>query len=78
MIKKSSGREIKNKIMPNEELGEELHKPSIRKFETRKVHLSFIDNNWGADFVDMQWRSKFKFVFCVIDGSSKHAWVIPF
>ena len=44
-IKKSSGREIKNKIMPNDELAEELHKPSIRKFETRKVHLSFIDNN---------------------------------
>ena len=31
--------------MPNDELAEELHKPSIRKFETRKVHLSFIDNN---------------------------------
>ena len=45
LIKKSSGREIKNKIMPNEELAEELHKPSIRKFETTKVHLSFIDNN---------------------------------
>ena len=44
-IKKSSGREIKDKIMPNDELAEELHKPSIRKFETRKVHLSFIDNN---------------------------------
>ena len=29
---------IRNDIISNKELGEELHKPIIRKFEKRKVH----------------------------------------
>ena len=36
LIKKSSGGEIKNEIMSNKELAEELHKPFIRKFEKKK------------------------------------------
>ena len=44
--KKSSGDDIKNEIMPNEELAEELYKPIIRKFEKQKAHSSFIDNIW--------------------------------
>ena len=41
--------------MYNQELMEELHKPSIRKFEKQKVHSPFIiDNIWGADLVYMQ------------------------
>ena len=64
----------------NKELAEELHKPIIRKFEIRKVHSSFIDNIWGADLDDMQLLSKFsigiRFLLCVIDISSKYAWVI--
>ena len=42
--KKTSGGEIKNKIMSNNELAEELHKPVIKKFEKPKVCSSFIDN----------------------------------
>ena len=36
--KQTSGGLIKNKIMSNEELAEELGKPIIRKFKKRKVH----------------------------------------
>ena len=70
------------KSMPqNEQLAEELHKPIIRKFEKRKVYSAFKDNIWGADLADMQLISKFnkgfRFLLCVIDIFSKHAWVVP-
>ena len=57
--KKSSGGPIKNEIISNKELAEEIHKPIIRKFEKRKVHSSFIDNIWSADLADMQLITKF-------------------
>ena len=52
LIKKSSGdavthankSAIKNEIMSNEKLAEELHRPITRKFGKRKVHSSFKDN----------------------------------
>ena len=44
---------IKNEIISNKELAEELHKPIIRKFEKRKVHSLFKDNIWGADLAGM-------------------------
>ena len=78
--KNTSGSGIKNKIISNKELPEELHKPIIRKFKKRKVHSSFIDNIWGADLADMQIISKFskgfRILLCVIDIYSKYAWVI--
>ena len=36
--KKTSGSGIKNENISNKELMEELHKPIIRNFNTRKVH----------------------------------------
>ena len=70
--KKTSGSGIKNKNTPNKELAEELHKP---------VHSPFIDNIWGDDLADMQLKNKFnkgfRFLLCVVDIYSKHAWVIP-
>ena len=42
--KKTSGGAIKNEIISNKELTEELHKPIIRKFKKRKVYSPFIDN----------------------------------
>ena len=82
--KKTSGGAIKNKIMSNkeiaEEIVEELHKPIIRKFEKQKVNSSFVDIIWSADLADMQLLSKrnkgIRFVFCFIDIFSKHTWVI--
>ena len=67
--------------MQNKELAEDLPKPIIRKFEKRKVHLSFIDNIWGADLGHMQLLSTFnkeiRFLLCGINIYSKYVWVIP-
>ena len=49
----------KSVIMQNQQLSEELIKPIIRKYEKRKVYLSFKDNIWGADLANMQLISKF-------------------
>ena len=47
----------------------------------KKVYSSSKDNIWGADLADMQLLGKFdkgfRFLLCVIDIFSKHAWVIP-
>ena len=51
--KKSSGSGIKNEIISNKELAEELHKPIIRKFKKRIVRLPFIDNICGANLAYM-------------------------
>ena len=79
--KKTFVRTIKNEIISNKELAEELHKPIITKFNERKVHSPFIYNVWGADLADMQLISKFnkgfRFLLCVIDIYSKYAWFIP-
>ena len=80
LIKKTSFGTIKNEIIPNKKLAEELKKPIIRKFEKRKVHSPSIENIWGNDLADMQLISKvnkgFRFSLCVIDIYSKYAWVI--
>ena len=57
--KKTSGGTVKNKIISNKKLAEELHKPIIRKFNKREVHSPFTDNIWGADLADVQFISKF-------------------
>ena len=68
--KSAAGGAVKNEIMQNKELNEELHKPAIRKIKKRKVHSSFIDNIWGVCLADMQLLSKFdkgiRFLLCVI------------
>ena len=78
--KKSSGWTVKNEIISDKDLAEELHKPIIRKFEKRKVHAPFADNIWGADLADMQLISNFnkgfRFLLCVIDIYSEYTWFI--
>ena len=59
MIKRTSDGTVKNEIISNKELSEELHKLSIRKFNKRKVHSFFIDNIECADLVDMHLINKF-------------------
>ena len=66
--------------MSNEELAEELHSPIIRKYKSRKVHSSFIDNTWDPDHDHMQFMSKFNKrirLLCVVDIFSKYAQVFP-
>ena len=57
---------IKNENMSHQELAEELllHKPTIKKFEKRKVHSSFINNIWVADLSNMQIISIFNKGIC--------------
>ena len=73
------GDAIKSEIMLNQQLGEELNRSIIRKLEKQKARLSFKDNIWGVDLVDMQLIIKFnkgiRFLLCVIDIYSKYAWV---
>jgi transposase InsO family protein len=58
-----------------------LHKPIKKKFETRKVYVHGIDNQWQADLVEMQEFSKenegLKYLLTIIDCFSKYAWAIP-
>ena len=72
---------VKNEIISNKELAEELYKSVINKFKKTKVQSPFIENIWGADLADKQLISKFKKGFrvllCVNDGYSKYGWVIP-
>ena len=42
--KRACGGTVKNEIISNKKLAEELHKPIIRKFDRREVHSPFIDN----------------------------------
>ena len=46
--KKSSGSGIKNENISNKELGEEFHKPIVRKFNKRKVQSPFINKIFGG------------------------------
>ena len=54
----------KNKIMLNQELAEELHKPIITKLEKRKI----LEEKLGANLAEIQLISKynkwFTFVVC--------------
>ena len=65
----------------NKILSEELHKPTIKKFNKRKVYSQFKDNIWGADLADMQSLSKknkgIKYLLCAIDLFSKYTFVVP-
>ena len=80
--RKSSGSDIKNENMSDQQLAEELHKPSIRKINKRKVQSPFLNNTWGADLADMQLINKlnkgFSFLLCVPDIYSIYTLVIPF
>ena len=81
MIRNTSGGTVKNKIISNEELPEELDKPIINKIEEKNALARYIDNIWNTDLEDMQLITKFnkgfRFSLCVIDIFSKCSWVIP-
>ena len=61
--------------MSNQKLAEELLKPTVRKFEKRKVHSSIIDFIWVTDLAVIQLISKFnkgiRFLLCVFNIFSK-------
>ena len=79
--KSTSSGTVKNEIISDKKLAEELHKWVIRKFNKTKVHSPFVDNIWGEYLADMQLISKFnigfRFLLCVIYIYRKYVWVIP-
>ena len=72
----ASGGAVKNDIMLNQQLAEELHKLIIREFEKCKVYSSFKSNLSCFDLADIQLMSKFnegiRFILCVVDIYRKH------
>ena len=54
-----SSETVKNEIISNKELANELNKLMIRTFKKKKS--TFIDNIWGTDLADTQLISKFNF-----------------
>ena len=56
--KKSMGSGINTIKSSSSILADELHKPTIKKFEKRKVYSQFKDNIWGVDLADMQSLSR--------------------
>ena len=83
--KKSTGsgfKKLKNTRKPSSSiLVYERHKPSISKFNKRKVYSQLKDNIWGVDLADMESLSRknkgVKYLLCAIDLYSKYAFVIP-
>ena len=64
-----------------EDLGQELNKPSIQKFERQKVIVNHINEMHSADLVDMTQYSKInkgdKYIFTNIYVLSKYAYAFP-
>ena len=65
----------------NEYLTEELHTSAVKIFKKRKVYARFENNIWEADLAEMESLSfknkNIKYFLCVIDVSTKYAWVKP-
>ena len=64
-----------------ENLSNELNKPTIQKFERKKVIVNHINEIHSADLVDMTQYSKmnrgYKYIFTNIDIFSKYAYAYP-
>ena len=65
----------------NEQLAEKLTKQVTKKFKRRKVFARFKDNIWAADLAEMESLSSknknVKYLLCVIDAFTIHAWAKP-
>ena len=53
MVYKFFNKKTGSGISANEQLGEELRKPVIKKFKRRKVYGKFKDNIWAVDLAEM-------------------------
>ena len=57
------------------------HKKAVEKFVRRKVMVSYIDQQWQADLIDMQKLEKYnkgyKWILTVIDIFSRYVWAFP-
>jgi len=59
----------------------QIHKREVKKFSRRKTMVSYVDQQWQADLVDMQKYKKdnndYKYILTVIDLFSRYAWAKP-
>ena len=64
-----------------EDLSNELNKPTIQKFERKKVIVNHINEIHSTDLVDMSQYSKinknYKYIFTNIDVFSKYVYAFP-
>ena len=64
-----------------EDLSNELNKPTIQKFERKKIIVNHINEIHSTDLVDMTQYSKinkgYKYIFTNIDVFSKYAYAFP-
>ena len=78
-ISKFLGKKKGLGISVNEQLAKDLHKPIITKFKRIKVYARFKGNIWAAELAAMESLStknhSVKHLLCVIDVSTKCAWV---
>lgn len=62
-------------------LVDELHRPTRRNYQRRRVEVRGIDETWQADLVDMSqytnYNKGYKFLLTIIDIFSKYAWAVP-
>ncbi|CAL1298499.1 unnamed protein product [Larinioides sclopetarius] len=58
-----------------------LHRPIRKKFQTNRVIVYVIDQQWQADLVDLisikKFNKGFRYILTCIDILSKYAWVVP-
>ena len=59
----------------------QLHKPITEKFPFRKTMVSYVDQQWQADLVDLQKYEKdnkgFRYILTVTDLFSRYSWALP-
>ena len=79
--KKSAGSGVNIPLEFNEQLAKRITQTNYQTILKKKSLFWIRDNIWGTDLADMQLISKFnkafRFLLCVIDIFSKHAWVVP-
>ena len=65
--KKSKGSGVDIEVTHNEQLAQELHKPTIRNFKKITVCSGFKGNIWGVDLTDMQSLTKYVQLICLVN-----------
>ena len=64
-----------------QQLADELHKPTKRNFTRRRVLVNHVDEVWCSDLVEMQqvskWNKGYRYLLMVLDVFSKYGWIIP-
>ena len=81
---KEDGRKIKYKDLKQfllEQPTYTKHKKAVEKFIKRKVMVSYVDQQWQADLIDMQklekYNNGYKWILTVIDIFSRYVWAFP-